>query len=235
MGSAGAYKFLREISSTSQILHPDAQTVSSSLCAFNCIVKNGCVNIRFISAFYSASSSHAFPTRDCHGVPHHGIPPVRWKRGQERHPDPPWTQTPDGERALWVSQGEDLLSFAFTNFISDQIEVFSRFFNTFHSLFFSTVSEGSDHHRPNHEGLGCQWGWRGELWGVCVFGCGFVHRLWGLLQGAVNKRTKLEPMSLCWCVHVSIQWKTIKTTFAARLKYSGCVWRDLTHFGLQTR
>lgn len=48
-------------------------------------------------------------------------------------------------------------------------------------LSFPTVSEGSDHHRQNYEGLGCQWRWGGELWGVCVFGCGFVHRLWGVL------------------------------------------------------
>lgn len=81
----------------------------------------------------------------------------------------------------------------------DQIEAFSCLFNTFCSLSFPTVSEGSNHHRQNYEGLGCQWGWRSELWGVCVFGCGFVHRLWGLLQDAVKEHTKLEPMSLCWC------------------------------------
>lgn len=171
-------------------------------------------------------SSHAFWTRDCHGVPHHGFPPVRWKRGQERHPDPTGTPNPDGERALWVSQGEDLLFHKF-NFQGignpDQLEAFSHFFNSLYSLSFPTVSERSHHHRQNYEGLGCQWRWRSELWGVCVFGCGFVHRLWGLLQDAVKEHTNLEPMRfLLMRVH-QCRMKTIKTTFAARLKYSGCV------------
>jgi len=145
MGSARAYKFLRQISSTSQILQSDTQTVSSALCAFNCIVKISCVNIRFISPFYSAGPEQfaAMPSQ-LETAMESLIMVFHRYAGKEGRSG---TLTRRELRLLMENELSGFLkvkifchslsqtSFSIGN--ADQREVISRFFNTFHSLFFS--------------------------------------------------------------------------------------------------
>lgn len=48
------------------------------------------------------SNKDAFRTGNRHGVPHHGVPPLR----QGRQTQPRWTEEVDGERAVQLPEGE---------------------------------------------------------------------------------------------------------------------------------
>jgi len=154
MGSARAYKFLRQISSTSQILQSDTQTVSSALCAFNCIVKISCTNIRFISPFYSAGPEQfaAMPSQ-LETAMESLIMVFHRYAGKEGRSG---TLTRRELRLLMENELSGFLkvkifchSLSQTSFSIGNADHFTLFS-------FSTVSEGPNHHRPNHEGLGCQ-------------------------------------------------------------------------------
>lgn len=199
---ARSYKVLTEITSVSKILHSDTQTVSSSFCCFYKLINALSRSVVLILDSYQLSTVSrlrqwaAMPSEletamESLIMVFHRYAGKEGKSGTLTRRELRTLMEHELSGFLKVKNLRHLL----TNTIDLPLFIFQEKENVLSfikHILLPTVSEGSNHHRQNYEGLGCQWRWGGEFWRVCVFGCGFVHCLWGVLQNAVKEDTKLE-------------------------------------------